>query len=503
MGLVRAFCFNNPVFYINIAPRLCSMNLHNKQFLIASRPVLIQDGWKAIQLANALFLNHCPHLLVAAAKDKDGETWYLLGTAVQTDGGKSNPLNQIACTPTGQMREIYKSWAGRWLLVGADEVHMDCCGLLACFYTTVGEARWVSGSLAILQQIGGFAPRPETLKHRTGMEWYPLPLTRFEGIYQLMISQVLNLKTFGIEVRDLPRAIAGLPYEEILKKLEAKIKCGLQNACRPGKRIFTQLTAGYDSRLVLAALHALDIKAEAYTTEGAYITHADATLPARLAKAAGYRHRYIRRGPFSEEKAALYDRHTAGNSVDIDRMKFSEGQWNHFGKDDLVLRGSMLEAGTYRIYDYLGADFTIASMLKYTRIENGPDSFAVKALEEWMRWVRQTPVEGVGWQDRFYLEQRVSGWLGAIEQSLDLTAPERFTIANCHDILSLMISPPVEKRKARAYYFDLIGSLCPALLQYPFNPPDPKYKQLQKRLVRVSRLPVHELLKKLSRRFVR
>jgi hypothetical protein len=479
------------------------MKAHSKQFVIGNQPKQVNEDWKTVPIKEALFLSHCPDLSIADAKDQNGEMWHLLGLAVQTDKEKKDPLTEISRASTAQVRDIYKSWAGRWMLIGAAEIHMDCCGLLGCFYTTINGTRWVSSSLAILQQIGGFTPRPETLKHRTGMEWYPLPFTRFEGIYQLLPSQVLNLNTFHIEARKLPGAIKGASYEEILAKLEEKVKHGLLNACRPDKRIFTQLTAGYDSRSVLATLHSLGIKAEAYTTESDHISHADATLPATLSKAAGYRHRYIKRGTFSKEKAALYDFHTAQNSADVDRIKFSEGQWDLFGKEDLVLRGSIFEAGTYRIYHYLGADFTTASMLKYAHLENCPDSFAIKAFSEWMNWVCQTPTEGLDWRDRFYLEQRVAGWLSAIEQSLDLAEPERFTIANCHDILSLMLSPSVEKREARAYYLDLIGNMCPALLRYPFNPPDPKFKKLQKRLIRISKMPLPELYKKLKQKLLK
>ena len=478
------------------------MNAHKKQFVIGNQPWHVNDDWKTVPIEEGLFLCHCPDLCVATIKDRNSETWYLLGLAVQTDKEKKDPLTEISRSVTSQVRQIHHCWAGRWILIGAAEIHMDCCGLLGCFYTTVSGARWISSSLAILQEIGGFTPRPETLKHKSGMEWYPLPFSRFEGIYQLLSSQILNLKTLHIEVRNLPKPVSGLSYDEIIKKLEEKVKAGLSNACHPRKRVFIQLTAGYDSRSVLAAIHSLGIDAEAYTTEGVYISHADATLPSKIAKAAGCHHRYIRRGPFSEEKEALYDHHTGRNSADIDRMKYSEGQWDLFRKGDLILRGNMFETGTYRIYHYLGSDFTVASMLKYTHLENRPDCFGVQAFSEWMNWVRQTPMDGLGWQDRFYLEQRVGGWLSAIEQSLDLTEPERFTVANCHDILSLMLSASVEKRSARAYYFDLIRNMCPALLQYPFNPPDPKFKKLQKRLIKINKMPLHELYKKLKHRLL-
>lgn len=477
------------------------MNAHKKQFVVGGQPKQVVEDWKTVQLGETLFLSHCPELSVAKAKDLNGEAWHLLGLAVQTDKEKEEPLAEISRFHTVQIRDIYKSWAGRWVLIGTAEIHMDCTGLLGCFYTTIGEARWVSSSLAILQEIGDLTPRPETLKHKTGMEWYPLPQSRFQGVYKLLPSQVLNPETFHLTARALPKPVAGLSYDEVIDKTTEKIKLSLLNVSqRLNKRIYTQLTAGYDSRLVLAGLHALGIKAESYTTESSYIPHADATLPFRLSKVAGYRHRYFKRGKFSKEKEALYDYHTARNSADIDRTKYAEGQWDPFGKGDLILRGGIFEAGRCPyIWKRTGADFTVASILKGMRIQD-PESFSAKAYSEWMDWVVQTPTEGLDWRDRFYLEQRVGGWLSAIEQSLDLTGTERFNVANCHDVISLLLTVPVEKRKGRIYYIDLIRKMCPVLLRYPFNAPDPHYKRLQKRLIRVSKMPLHELFKKFKRK---
>jgi hypothetical protein len=459
------------------------MKAHQRQFVIGNLQKQVNEDWKAVQLSGGLILSYCPQLSVATAKDLNGEVWHLLGLAVQTDKKKSDPITEITHSSTGAVRDIYKSWSGKWMLIGAGEVHLDCCGLLGCFYTSINGARWVSGSLAILQEIGGFTPRPETLTHRKGLEWYPPPTTRFEGVSKLLPSQILNLKTFGIEARGLPKPIPGLPYDAMIDQLAERIKFGLENACRPAKRVFTQLTAGYDSRLVLAAIRSLGIKAEAYTTESYYIAYADVTLPPKLAKLTGYRHRYIKRGPYSKEKEALYDYHTARNCGDIDRAKYAEGQWDPFGKGDLILRGGIFEAGRCEFWKKLGGDFTVQSVLKGVRQQYDPESFIAKAFSEWMKWVDQTPTEGLDWRDRFYIEQRVTGWLSAIEQSLDLTGTDRFNVANCHDIISLMLSAPVEKRKGFVYYVYLIRKLYPALLKYPFNPPEPKFKKLQKRLI--------------------
>lgn len=479
------------------------MSAHKRQFLIGNQPKQVKEDWKTVRLGDSFFLSHCPGLLAASAKDLNGETWHLLGLAVQTDKEKEDPLTEISRSATSQIRDIYKSWTGRWILISAAEVHIDFYGMIGCFYATVNEARWISGSLAILQEIGGFTPRPETLKHKSSIEWYPLPTSKFEGVSKLLPTQILNLKTFRVEARALAQPIAGLSYEAIVEKLEDKLKFALVNASRFAKRIFIPLTAGYDSRLLLAITHAAGIKAETYTTGHHYISHADATLPAKLSKMAGYRHHYIKKGRFSKEKEALYDYHTARNTADIDRLKFSHGQWNPFGKGDLILRGGGFEVGRCIYWKRTGADFTIASVLKSVRLGYDPEAYSTKAFLEWMNWAAQTPTEGVDWRDRFYIEQRVAGWLSGVEQSLDLTETECFYLVNCHDIVSLLLSIPVEKRKATAHHIDLIRKMSPALLKHPFNPPDSDFRKLQKKMIRISKKPFPELYKKLRHKFIK
>jgi hypothetical protein len=438
---------------------------------------------------------------VTTGIDVNGGIWHLLGLAVQTDATKADPLTEIGKASTVDVTKLYTSWAGRWVLVGNTEVHMDCSGMLGCFYTTINEERWISSSLAILQEIGRLSPRRETLKHKDGLEWYPLPLSRFEGVYKLLPSQVLNLKTFHTEARALPKPIAGLSYDAILEKLTEKLKCAIVNVSGSGGPIFIPLTAGYDSRVILAAAQYAGIKAESYTTGHYYISHADVTLPFKLAATVGYRHNYIKKAAFSKEKEALYDYHTAGNTNDIDRTKFSHGQWEPFGKGDLIFRGGLFEIGRCFYWDKMGADLTIKSIMKAVGYDSNPGSFNETALLEWVNWVKQTPTEGLDWRDRFYLEQRVAGWLSSIEQSLDLTGTERFYIINSHNIISLLLSIPVEKRKTSQHHIDLIEKMFPDLLKYPFNLTGPPLKKLQQIISKASRMSLPELYRKVKAKF--
>jgi hypothetical protein len=125
------------------------------------------------------------------------------------------------------------------------------------------------------------------------------------------------------------------------------------------------------------------------------------------------------------------------------------------------------------------------------------------ALSQWIQWMSQTADHWLDWRDRFFIEQIAAGWLSAIEQSLDLTACERFYPANARDTISILLSIPADKRFVFSHHTDIINLLAPELLKYPFNPPDRFVSCVVKRIIQFYSLPLHgkyELLKSMIKR---
>src|SRR6266516_4368076 len=111
--------------------------LHRRQFVVGPEPVLAAAGWSSDEIGPSVYLSHDPDLPVASVTDKRGVPWRLLGTAVQSDPGTPAPLEQLADNEKGDLLDVYRSWAGRWLLLSDSELHLDVCGLLGCFYRTI------------------------------------------------------------------------------------------------------------------------------------------------------------------------------------------------------------------------------------------------------------------------------------------------------------------------------------------------------------------------------
>lgn len=461
------------------------MYCHRRQFLIGPRPVMPTATWKTMRIPNAGYLSYCPELRVAATQGVDGQMWYLLGLAVQTDPQKPSPIDAIAQATRTTIQDVYQSWAGRWLLIGDNKVYMDASGLLGCFYIQAPaqdstQELWVSSSAALLLEITGADATPvRSITHGKGIDWYPGPHSRYRSIRRLLPSQILVLTTGAQLLRSLlPVLTECLSYDDVLDILQDYLIRTLQQAANVANTLWLPLTAGYDSRLLLATAHYAHIPVQTFTHIHEQLFEADRLLPPRLAAAVGVEHTCFTGGPLNAAVEALYDKHTAGHCVDRDRFYVAHDYFNWSRKGDLILRGGVFDLGHHRTGKRFPGATTDSTVLNAEDIAQGykevPQPALVEPLREWVAWTEETPHAHLNWLDRLYLEQRLGGWLSSVEQSLDLIDAERFYAANSHMFFAYVLQVPYAKRRVAQHHVDLIQRMAPELLQVPFNPRPPK-----------------------------
>jgi hypothetical protein len=138
--------------------------------------------------------------------------------------------------------------------------------------------------------------------------------------------------------------------------------------------------------------------------------------------------------------------------------------------DAVVIRGGLFEVARLFYHRQLPAldapgaqDMTAAVERAMGRREG---------IATWAEWAAARPWHTIDWRDRFYLEQRVGGWLAALEQALDLCAPERLHLANSDRTLAALLSIPVEQRTGDGHHRVLVERFAPQLLTLPLNPPE-------------------------------
>ena len=288
---------------------------HRRQFVVGPAPVVVNEEWMSIHIGEGFHLSYHQALPVAALRDRDGGTWYLLGIAVQTDPRRPAPQEEIETARSDELDALSVTWSGRWILLGGGVLRTDAGGLFGCFYARNpgDEKLLVSSSAAILrQQVGGGDSSPP-LRYQTGMEWYPPPASRFARIHRLLPSQTLAYTEEHEPVRYRPLVSDWVeaPYDETLAHLETSLRTAVRNLAESGRRLKLGLTGGFDTRVLLATMWREGLDFTLFTWDIPDMSRADRVLPPLLARDAGLPHRSFARKQFNAEQLRILDEHTA------------------------------------------------------------------------------------------------------------------------------------------------------------------------------------------------
>lgn len=443
-------------------------DIGKKQYLLSS----VKQDLLELQeyTAGGFYLYVHPLLQLQAAENKAGEKIWLLGHAYCMDDAGKTPMEDIRSWDGEDTAALTRFWTGRWVLITETSLVTDACGLLAAFYWQ-GQGQWcVSSSPALISQL---LRQPVAASvSETGLSWQLLPQTRIKDIKLPLCSQRLILgQTLQVAQHLWMTDETGLSGEEKCSRLAEFLVNGISNiSAHSGKKLQIALTGGKDSRLVLAAALKAGVPFEAYTAQHDSISSSDIKIPRELAKKYGFPHRYVKKLPVRQELLEDYDAFTAGNSKGADRQFYACGQFASFGDDALILRGGLFEAGQTYARSYTGpeTDALEKGMKRYyAALSEG--NLQQTAFEKWLENAKENPVPHVDIRDRFYVEQRVGGWVAAIEQSLDICEFTSIQIANCPALLSVLLSADDQERKALTLAYGTIRVLEPGLMAYDIN----------------------------------
>lgn len=389
------------------------MDVHARQFLIGPSP-LQRPGWLTDEVTNGIWLSRDSRLPL------DGDR---LGVLLGDDPDLA---------------------AGRFVRLDGDRVELDACGTLGVFHRRIDGQVWLSSSLALLRRISPELPPPDVLLEWNGaLENVPPPLAAVEGISALLASQTIDVRTGDLGRRSLLHG-PHLGYDATVSEMDQLLRQAVTAAAARGP-VWLPLTAGSDSRLLLAACVAERVPVVTYTMRSSRIDDFDLHLPPKIADAAGVEHRLIEPRDYDADVAAAFAEHTDGLTVDMDSEFVPRGQWEQIPTDATVLGGNVWEVGRCYYHDHR------------------PD-----APPEWHDWPTE---EGIDWRDRLYLEQRIGGWLAAFEQGVDFTGRTRVHVANNRRLVTLMLGVDEERRRDGVHQRDVLKRLAPQLTRFPVNRP--------------------------------
>lgn len=448
----------------------------NKHFLIApaGEPAAAVPGWRRDEIAGFAILRGRDLPLYPVA-DPDGRVrgavigWLTDEAGVRPDGA---PL--AAPAPGARFADWSAGFCGRFVCLldsGAGPMlYPDAGGMLAAVYA---PARRMVASIPT--QITD-AP-DESLRDLFGVPerhgWYPFGLTPFLGVSRLMPDMALDLGNFTTRRfwPDGPLAQADPAWT--IPALYAEVsRSALGLAARGGA--VAHLTAGYDSRMILAATWparaALGFVTIRIPGHGAEL---DCAVAARLAARFGLRHAARPLVPASPADMAEWHARTGACIADhVTRLCATIRSWD---PAEIQIGGACGEVG--RAFYWSAADIAAPQPSPDELLRRMGMPAAPRLREAAAAWIASlppgpggTPCAGAFFWDLAYIEQRLGGWAGPSVYGSTQPHPS-FTPFNSRRAFAMMLSLPPAYRAGDAFCRDFNAEADPALNAIPFNRP--------------------------------
>ncbi len=479
--------------------------LYRRQFVLGPRSVNRLDGregWTELALADRLILTVHPDLELHHLSR--GEfTLVLLGyllDPLRPELTNAECFHNLArsgeCPTFAEVVQRTASLGGRWALLYRHQRELklftDPFGSRQIFYHAKGVEKWCASQPHVIAQqlhiprsvdpdLLGFVSSP--LFAETENCWVG-DGTLYDGITHLLPNHYLDL-TEGKVVRYWPsRKFEHFPLGQAALSISDLLKGLLESASRR-QPLLLAVTAGWDSRVLLAASRNLRGQIHYFTQRFGAMTeaHADLAVPARLLKKLGLKH-HIHDCPDEVDpafKEILYKNVSTIQSehkipLYYDYYKHHGGSLNVNGNGSEIGRNHLRYASNPRS----GRDLADSFGRK-------DDPYAMRCLQ---RWLEETqPVVDqceMDINDLFYWEQRWMGnWKASWSADLDI-AIEEFMPFNCRAIMELFLSTDKECRlvKQPAVHRAVIEYTWPEALSEPFNPhfAEPAKSNLRRRL---------------------
>lgn len=419
---------------------------HARQFIITDRPFFAGSDWSSVCVGPELVLSYHQDLPVVRLDEND----WLIGSRTIRNG----------------------STCGRYVTLEHGVLKTDCLGLLSVFLlpkSAGGPA--IASSDALLAKAYGLRSRESSLRW-SGVNWIPLPGSAHSGVVRVLPDQCVDICTGEVANSVQLRPSSARSLREITDSLCEGLVDHSESALHD-HRVWLALTAGMDSRTSLAALTYSSVRFQTVTQDLGRKSGVDIGVAVKLSKELRLNHLIVRPLPFSDAEKMGYLEHTSGSVRDADSEVLVPGlQYRFLKRDELLVRSGAFELGR-GYYDRRLGRFSIDNARPSDILNAFPESGDVPGasddLATWLAW-RSTFPTGMSLSDDFYRDQRIGGWLAAIEQGLDALPGRSVQLAHSVKVVQALLDFSTLGLPPQTLQTEVIRALHPGLLRTPFNP---------------------------------
>jgi hypothetical protein len=363
---------------------------------------------------------------------------------------------------------FYQRFAGSWILilVRSGRLMLDAGGQMPAVYDT--QARIVASTPTLIPSA---QPRNLQFEREVGFPdrdgWFPFGLTSRPNIRRVLPSHSLDLERWTV-ARHWPNASTDL-------SIDPKVKPRVSNICELMTRTIRlasrnhslglSVTAGHDSRMVLACAREFISRATCFTYWTPGSESRDVHIARLLAEVGRLDHRFV---AFVNANAEQMDAwlHRTGHAAAGGIMKIHPTPMC-LDPGKVVVTGMGGEIG--RGYYYRRGDYarqTLTPEILLSRLGLAPSAALAEAGAQWLESLEAR--DAFVKLDLLYVENRFGCW-AAPQRFTQTAAAFQITPFNYRPLIEAMLRLPHYYRWRDHLPYDVMRFAWPALLRLPVN----------------------------------
>lgn len=372
---------------------------------------------------------------------------------------------------TGRFAVIYGS-------ASAPHVVSDATGMRAVFYAETGLP--VASHAHLVDVTSGGSG---TREHRVFAFGHPGNRTPYPTTKLLTPNTSLDVRTGQVHRFWPTSPIPVRQFDEVARQAIEQALAGLSALAR-NRPVRVALTAGLDSRLMVALARYADIDFETYTYDHTRVG-IDRAVAQEVSKMIGVRHSVIPSARPNRELSRLL----ATANYQPHHVSVVSGLMEYFpDESSLAVTGNLLEIGRRFFAPMVRAGVveprtpeTLADLhrlkmrwkVRQTISEQGEAKWMSAATEDFAEFAEDTDffsaAELVDPFDLFYWEHRMGAWHGPVMNERDFYA-EACIPLNVRSIFEAMLGVEPDRREDGSVFVRMVELLFPELLNIPVNP---------------------------------
>ncbi|HLZ75557.1 hypothetical protein [Phenylobacterium sp.] len=420
---------------------------------------------------------------------------FLLGNAYSEFHGEFLPEGEaefpVAIATIGDLELLFLP------RISGSFVFVSCGGLPKRIYMDHGASfpivyspsdRRAASSVALLLTEADYQARFRADLHNTliGKEgtgsWISGTLTAHRGVHRVIANHYLDLETWTAR-RFWPRPGEFAQWRDFDEAVDVAAKAVTEFSAAASRAfsLGVTLTAGMDSRLLVASCRPIVDKVEFFTLE-APNTDMDADVSSRIAKRFGLAHRVMPLHAASEEAMAVWDRMVGDCTMEVTRRTYTTVA--DLTERNAILTGLYGETARCRLYrqDYetinqgvIDVDF-IADRLTVPQHPELLDNF-----REWLAELEGQPNSVI--MEMAFVELKVGIWSMG-QRPISNSVKLNFLPFCQRRVLEMFVGVEPAKKGTEALFMAVILRLWPELMEFKIN----KYGDARDRLTIFKKL---------------